>query len=423
MGFASAYLNKHLQHARHILTAPEKNVAIIVIIPAFREPDITQTLDSLANCTPPSSKVEIIVHVNQPWNASGMAIKDNQRSIRQIERWQQTKSTFFHTHLIQHLNIPIKNAGAGYARKIAMDEALYRFNIINNENGIIVSLDADTLVDENYFIELEHFQKVKQSPVAILHFEHPLSGNKYNLDIYKAITLYELHLRYFIQGLKYCGFPYPFHTLGSCFAVKALAYAKEGGMNKKTAGEDFYFLHKLFPQGPTTHLVKTTVRPSPRPSDRVPFGTGPAIRQYIRKKELLTYSPESFSTIHEWFKIAPSLYHLSHHATQEKLKSLPVSLQDFLKNHEFDKKIMEINQHTSHPATFQKRLQRKFGAFEIVKYLNYAHQKYFKKKPINEAALELLSNYGEKTNNIMNNHDLLLEYRKLQKNTLSWNHL
>ncbi len=35
--------------------------------------------------------------------------------------------------------------------------------------------------------------------------------------------------------------------VGSALAVKALQYVKAGGMNRKQAGEDFYFVQKLVP--------------------------------------------------------------------------------------------------------------------------------------------------------------------------------
>src|SRR5213594_3575687 len=89
----------------------------------------------------------------------------------------------------------------------------------------------------------------------------------------EAIAAYELHLRYYVRALRYAGFPYAHHTIGSCMAVRADVYKKQGGMNKRQAGEDFYFLQKIIPLGHFTDLTETKVIPSSRPSDRVPFGT------------------------------------------------------------------------------------------------------------------------------------------------------
>ena len=54
-------------------------------------------------------------------------------------------------------------------------------------------------------------------------------------------------------------------------AVKALPYVKAGGMNRRQAGEDFYFIQKLVPSGGYFSLNSTTVYPSPRASDQGSF--------------------------------------------------------------------------------------------------------------------------------------------------------
>ena len=43
----------------------------------------------------------------------------------------------------------------------------------------------------------------------------------------------------------FVGYPDSIYTIGSAFAVRAEAYMKQGGMNRRQAGEDFYFLYKL----------------------------------------------------------------------------------------------------------------------------------------------------------------------------------
>src|SRR4029434_9989987 len=100
-------------------------------------------------------------------------------------------------------------------------------------------------------------------------------------EIYKAIAAYELHLRYYLQALRTAGFPHGYHTIGSSMAVRARTYMEQGGMNRRQAGEDFYFLHKLIPLGGFTELNSTTVYPLPRPSNRVPFGTGRAVSEWL----------------------------------------------------------------------------------------------------------------------------------------------
>ena len=158
-------------------------------------------------------------------------------------------------------------------------------------------MDADSKVRPNYFVELEnHLSEFPKTNALTTYFEHPIQGKEFTKNIYEAAAIYELYMRYYKLSLKYAGFPYSYYTVGSCFAVNAIVYAKQGGMNRKQAGEDFYFLHKVFPLGRCYEINTTCVYPSPRPSDRVPFGTGPMVKSISEStnKDLFTYHFVSF---------------------------------------------------------------------------------------------------------------------------------
>jgi hypothetical protein len=64
MAFATLWLEKKALFPQLVEEPSEKSTGIIVVIPAFDEPEIAKLLDSLASCTPPSCGVEIIVIVN-----------------------------------------------------------------------------------------------------------------------------------------------------------------------------------------------------------------------------------------------------------------------------------------------------------------------------------------------------------------------
>ena len=87
--------------------------------------------------------------------------------------------------------------------------------------------------------------------------------------VYDAITQYELHLRYYLNAVRSTGYPYAYHTVGSSFTVRADVYCKEGGMNRRQGGEDFYFIQKVAQRGNFSECNATRVVASPRPSDRV----------------------------------------------------------------------------------------------------------------------------------------------------------
>ena len=273
------------------------DTGIIVVIPCFNEKEITRTLDSLNKCQTPACKVEIIIVVNQSEIIPEEIKNQNELSVSEIGAWTEVNESFFNVYTLFEQALPKKHAGVGLARKIGMDEAVMRFESINKD-GVIVCLDADCTVEENYFTEIEnHFNKYPKTPGCSIKYAHPLKGNDFDDYHYEGILNYELFLRYYNLALKHCGVPYAFHTVGSSMAVKSSAYQKQGGMNKRKAGEDFYFLQKIIELGHFTELNSTTVYPSPRTSDRVPFGTGKAINDFLNqenKEAYLTYSFDSF---------------------------------------------------------------------------------------------------------------------------------
>src|SRR5258705_1441196 len=255
---------------RQMQTPPDSDLSLAVVIPCFNEPDLVKSLESLRRSERPSGGVEVIVVVNSAAGCSPGILKQNQRSLNEARQWTETqKEPRLTVHLIDAQNLPPRHAGVGLARKIGMDEALRCFDDIGKLNeGIILCFDADCECAPNYLASVEgHFRVHRDSPGCSICFEHPLEGEM-QPAVYDAVTNYELHLRYYVQALRYAQFPHAYHTIGSSMAVRARVYMEQGGMNRRQAGEDFYFLHKLIPLGGFTELNATTVYPSPRASDR-----------------------------------------------------------------------------------------------------------------------------------------------------------
>ncbi|MBN2861879.1 MAG: hypothetical protein JXN62_01880, partial [Bacteroidales bacterium] len=266
MGFATSWLENKALFPQIFNEAPDNQTGIIVVVPAFNEPGLLDLLDSLASCIQPECKVEVIIIINAPPDAGEDSILSNRRSVNDIESWKEKHRECFFRLLTFDAGSPeMADWGAGMARKTGMDEALRRFSTLDMPQGVIVSLDADCTVAQNYFNSIcnELFRR-KEHKGCSIYFEHPLSGDDFPEEIYSHIISYELHLRYYRRALKYSCFPYPFHTVGSAVAVKALNYLKAGGMNRRQAGEDFYFIQKLLPQGGYFTLNSTAVYPSPR---------------------------------------------------------------------------------------------------------------------------------------------------------------
>jgi hypothetical protein len=418
MGFASSYLEARGIFSELIKEAPDEDTGIIVVIPAYNEPGICEVLDSLKVCDQPDCHVEVIIIVNAPSNASESSLKNNSLTIKNIESWKiKNSNCFFRLFVFMAGQPPIKGWGVGLARKTGMDEAVRRFNRINNPGGVILSLDADCLVSKNYLVSVsDELLKKKEHTACSIYFEHPLSGTEFKQNIYESIALYELHLRYYYQGLAYSGFPYVFHTVGSAVAVKALSYVKAGGMNRRQAGEDFYFIQKLVPSGGYFNLNTTTVYPSPRASFRVPFGTGASIGKLTEENctTLQTYNLLAFKELRGLFERAEESYNRSSQHLSENHKLLPLAVQLFIDKNEWIEKISEINNNTSGSLSFRKRFFEWFNMFKIVKYLNFSHNEFFEKKAVEVSALELLREIGADAG-INGTQELLDYFRSMEK--------
>jgi hypothetical protein len=184
--------------------------------------------------------------------------------------------------------------------------------------------------------------------------------------------------------------------VGSAIAVKALAYVKAGGMNRRMAGEDFYFIQKLLPAGGFFNLNQTTVFPSPRSSARVPFGTGVTILRLTEgtKGTLLTYNLEAFIELKTLFSLIDKIFACANDDAEFAYHDLPPGIRQFTGMKEWRVKITEIKSNTSGIQSFRKRFFGWFNMFKIVKYLNSVHSSFLEKKPVNKCASELLKTIG-----------------------------
>lgn len=413
------YLQKYPKFDRFIQTPPSEELLNVIVIPAYAEPDILKTLTSILDCKYPKKPVEIIVVLNSPENAGSDSLNLNKLNEDRLKNWSnQYNTSHLKLHVIHISNIPRKTAGAGYARKIGMDEAVRRFYQAGSKNGFISSLDADALVSNNYLTELENlFYSDHNCKACSIYFEHPLIGDEYSKAVYKTITEYELHLRYYRLALKYTGFPYFNHTVGSSFAVRAETYCKQGGMNTKQAGEDFYFLHKIIPLGNFHELNSTTVFPSARPSYRVPFGTGAAIVEHAvqDEKDFLTYDFDAYVPLKELFDDKILFYKKNQDEIQGLISKYPAPLLEFLNTTNFLPAMIQVNANTSSINSFINRFFQWFDAFRIMKYLNFVHVSYFKKQKVIQACLKCLDALRKNPGKIAEPIILLQKLRDMEK--------
>ena len=364
-----------------IATEPGPELKYIVVIPSFAETSLLPTLESIKGCQFHPSQVEIIILINEPDGVADEYHKINEAAYHEL-------NSITHDPLVIHClyitDIPVKISGVGNARKLAMDEASDRLRKVGRgKDGIIINLDADCTVTPNYFEAIDQFFKLNPKiELANIHFEHDLESivNEKALD---AIISYELHLRYFIGMQQWLGLPYAFQTIGSAFAVRAEAYGTVGGMSKRKAGEDFYFIHKFSKKGTIGNLHECTVLPSGRSSFRVPFGTGKAVSQILNSEQVFkTYHPQSFIEIEPFVNLVRSFYS----SEFEDLKSILESpILEFLKVQDFEQVLLKLKSNSRSYKTFQKAFFQWFDAFRLMKYLHFVRDNYFDNIEVDKA--------------------------------------
>nr|MBI1228559.1 family 2 glycosyl transferase [Cytophagales bacterium] len=377
------YLGRFLVHPQYIKEDPDASLCLIIVIPCFKEPDILPTLNALTSCISPAGTVEVIILVNAPEGSSTTILQANQATVDQVEAWKEhAVCDFLHVHLIREESLSRKHAGAGWARKLGMDEALRRWGRLERD-GPILCLDADCTVSNDYLVVAEAAFKDETLRLGHFDFKHPWQDEP-DSRLRKGIIAYELHLRCHILGLQRAGYPFSVHTIGSCIAVRASTYAKAGGMNRRKAGEDFYFMHKILPLGGFRYLP-ATVFPSCRVSDRVPFGTGKAQGDWVEKgEERTTYNPGIYDCLVEVFGQLDRWYEQD--VCWDRLDPMAAT---FLKAQNLEQKILEMRQQCTSIEGFKQRLWYWMDGFWVLKFVHYLRDSGFSNKPVLVVAEEL----------------------------------
>ncbi|MCL2414596.1 MAG: hypothetical protein FWC94_05010 [Bacteroidales bacterium] len=330
-------------------------------LPVMNEPNVENTIQQILAQT--HTPIVLYVCVNQPEiyktdPEKRHIFEQNQKTIAKIREKFPTiqiidKST---------TGWDSKNHGVGWARKILMDT----INEIANPEDVIISLDADTEYPSAYFESVKNiFEQPRRGeacplpnrvtarvtstlPIVALSnpYYHKLTENEAEN---RAILRYEIYMRCYLKNLVRIGSPYAFTALGSAMAVRVDAYRKMGGMAPKKSGEDFYFLQQLSKIGHVETKSSVFVYPSNRLSDRVFFGTGPALIKGVAGNwdSYPIYSPKL------WNEIANIYQNFESYFLQEDYQKL------------------KSNSKTD--AQLQKFCHEKFDALRILQYLKSKH--------------------------------------------------
>lgn len=412
MAFADTYFRRFKAVTEENMQPVPENLGLAVVIPAYNEPDIEDTLISLLHNEDPGCMVDVILVLNASEDKEERIINRNLTDYQHYYEFSKTLDHPFIRLCVYWQLFPKKIAGPGSARKYGMDLAIQRFNSINNSDGVIVSLDADTVVSKNYLSAIrKHFINNPLDDAATIYYEHQYQ------EADDPVVLYELYLRYFRHALEWSKYPHHFYSIGSCFAVKAKSYAEQGGMNRKNAGEDFYFLNKIELNGILGECNEPVVYPSGRISDRVPFGTGPEVQKIREEGGYDVYTLKSFGLLTSLVELLNESYYMEEEVFNSRILELPLVVQNYQARIYLWDAIEDARGNVSDEAAYLKRLYRYFDTFKVIRLLNSIAEKHFAKHDVANEAANLADKLGIKYED--HTEESLLEsfrmYDKLEK--------
>ena len=387
------YLNKYAEPEQQLLsTLPELEFEHCLVIPCYDEN--LKFIHRIDNAFAHNPTIVILV-INRPTDSEeckhNKALFDFFRNNKQTI-WENSCLSLYKSHTSDDLTwlvvdrdeqqrtIPSKQ-GVGLARKIGCDLAVKLFADRILKTHWIHCTDADTHLPENYF----NLPEVNSFSVAIYSYKH--TTNVSDSVISEATQTYERALHYYVNGLKWAGSPYAFHTIGSTMAYNIAAYCAARGFPKRSAGEDFYLINKLIKLGPAFEVEGCILNIESRLSQRVPFGTGPAVEKIIataRANQAYTYySPEAFVQLKSWLDEIPKVWDALR-SGNAPLSHLPTNSQKALEEAGIARVFGHIRKQCKTPEQSTKTLHEWFDAFQTLKFIRRLQEYQYPPLPLPE---------------------------------------
>lgn len=328
-----------------------------VVIPAFNESKwICHTIESLGKSMKTAGlqmAVHVVVVVNNPLNFGETG--DNVATLQELKKYIPCLplAVLDHTPGLAH--------GVGEARNLGMLHAMKCFEL--GPEDLLLSLDADTLVAEDYFSHLSTMD-TKNISAFTLGFEHDLGGDAF------GIALYECYLRYMKWNLTKCGSPFDFYTIGSSLGTTVKNYRLSGGFMKRPATEDYHLLNKLRKLGEVAYWPHIKVFPSARESSRVFLGTGHFLSHFDRNQQsfpLVMPDEKAFTVLKNILSSMRDMYE-NEQALSGYLAPYTAVSSHFEK-HRIVSRLADLRKNSLTKASFLKKIPQVFDGLQTLRVL------------------------------------------------------
>jgi hypothetical protein len=400
------YLRKSSVHcSRPLVGGSSDGIDQVVVIPALAEEQtLLHTMADLSrNPEHERQRTLVICVVNnraEP-DATRAEIESNQRTLQLLELMVRGAEVAGEPAIeIGSLRLAYVDAaspgnqldakqGVGVARKIGLDHALAVLVENRAESGLLLCLDADTRVGSSYLESVRrHFQDAS-AWAGTVDYEHPIP---HQTVLAEAIVAYEIFLRYNLIGLRHAESPYAYPAIGSLTVCTANAYAASGGMNRRQAGEDFYFLQGLAKTGAVDPIQTTTAYPSPRISQRVPFGTGASIGRLSNGAvdSFQIYNPLCYEIVRQWHKTLADGLDDSSATLLARAGRIAPQLAEYLVGNRFTDVWPRLQANAAGRAQLWHQVRRWFDAFKTLKLIHFLRDHGYQSLPLEKAVHGLL---------------------------------
>lgn len=378
----SSIINKYLKKNNIIKQWPLQGSIItntpscIVIIPSLAEHScLFPTLSALSeSIKSPQIQPQVIVVVNNRRTVTVEERTDNTHTLDALKKYDERPAKFrFHLTWVDASSsgneLPDKE-GVGLARRIGADHGVQLLADPENTELPIVHLDADSPPAPGYLDALHHFYTSSLRWGGYTSYEHPIVDTDSAEG--SAMITYENYMRYHELALRYAKSPYAYPALGSIMSSTARAYVSAGGMNRRCAGEDFYFMQQLAKTGKLERIPNALVYPSSRSSYRTPFGTGRSILKSMQSPSphMFLFHPESYKILRCWLKLIKMDIMQSSILILEKAGGIHPELKSFLKQRKF---ISSWDKITSNHFGADARLQQFHIWFDGLRTIQLIH--------------------------------------------------
>ena len=151
------------------------------------------------------------------------------------------------------------------------------------------------------------------------------------------------------------------------------AYIAVGGMNKKKASEDFYFLQELEKYCGVTQIKDILVHPSSRYISRLYLGTSRRLEKALEGEldlSSLYFSEKSYNILTQWISLALKSRNLDIVDIKNKITNIDKNLLKFLNDINLDNAWKAINDAPTNNH-FIKQFHRWFDGLCVFKLLKF----------------------------------------------------